>query len=53
LSANLIEYRIGLVKRIGVEQVEFLERKDHQPLKLTVDEIKEKIRIYKDKIKSL
>jgi hypothetical protein len=51
LSANLIEYRIGLVKRIGVEQVEFLERKDHEPLKLTVDEIKEKIRIYKDKIK--
>jgi hypothetical protein len=51
LSANLIEYRIGLVKRIGVEQVEFLERKDHAPLKLTVDEIKEQIKVYKDKIK--
>jgi hypothetical protein len=51
LSANLIEYRIGLVKRIGVEQVEFLERKDHAPLKLTVDEIKEQIKVYKEKIK--
>jgi Bacteriophage Lambda NinG protein len=51
LSANLIEYRIGLVKRIGVEQVEFLERKDHAPLKLTVDEIKEQIKVYRDKIK--
>ncbi len=51
LSANLIEYRIGLVKRIGVEQVEFLERKDHAPLKLMVDEIKEQIKAYKEKIK--
>ena len=51
LSANLIEYRIGLVKRIGVEQVEFLERKDHAPLKLSVDEIKEQIKVYRDKIK--
>ena len=51
LSANLIEYRIGLVKRIGVEQVEFLERKDHAPLKLTVDEIKEQIKVYREKIK--
>jgi hypothetical protein len=51
LSANLIEYRIGLVKRIGVEQVEFLERKDHAPLKITVEEIKEQIKVYRDKIK--
>ena len=51
LSANLIEYRIGLVKRIGVDKVEFLERKDHAPLKLTVDEIKEQIKAYKEKIK--
>ena len=51
LSANLIEYRIGLVKRIGVDKVEFLERKDHAPLKLTVDEIKEQIKVYKEKIK--
>ena len=51
LSANLIEYRIGLVKRIGIDKVEFLERKDHAPLKLTVDEIKEQIKVYRDKIK--
>jgi hypothetical protein len=40
-----------LVKRIGVEQVEFLELKDHAPLKLTVDEIKEQIKVYRDRIK--
>jgi hypothetical protein len=53
LSANLIEYRIGLVKRIGVDKVEFLERKDHAALKLTTDEIKANILIYKEKTKNL
>ena len=50
-SGNLINYRIALVERIGVERVEFLERKDHPPLKLTTDEIKELITIYKNKAK--
>lgn len=53
LSANLINYRIELVKRIGLENVEFLERKDHKELKLTVDEIKEMQQHYKNKIKNL
>ncbi|TEW24926.1 recombination protein NinG, partial [Histophilus somni] len=30
-SGNVIEYRINLVAKIGVERVEFLERKDHLP----------------------
>lgn len=53
LSGNLTDYRINLIKKIGIERVEFLERKDHQPLRLTVDEIKSLIAVYKNKIKEL
>lgn len=52
-SGNAIEYRIGLVERIGLERVEFLERKDHPPLKLTIEEIKELIKVYRAKCKEL
>lgn len=52
-SGNAIEYRIGLVERIGLERVEFLERKDHPPLKLTIGEIKELIKVYRAKCKEL
>lgn len=52
-SGNAIEYRIGLVERIGVERVEFLERKDHPPLKLTIDEIKDLIKVYRAKCREL
>lgn len=52
-SGNAIEYRIGLVERIGVERVEFLERKDHPPLKLTIEEIKDLIKVYRAKCKEL
>jgi hypothetical protein len=50
LSGNLINYRINLVQRIGADKVEWLEGR-HAPLKLTVDEIKEKIIYYRKKIK--
>jgi len=52
LSGNPIEYRIRLVKMIGVEKVEFLEQ-EHEPKKLTIDEIKELQLLYKTKIKML
>lgn len=52
-SGNAIEYRINLVKKIGIERVEYLERQDHPPLKLTIEEIKEQIKIYKAKCKEL
>lgn len=52
-SGNITEYRINLVRKIGVEQVEFLERKDHAPLKLDVDEIKGLIKVYRAKCKEL
>lgn len=53
LHGNIVNYRVGLIERIGIERVEFLEKKDHPPLKLTDDEIKEKIAFYKKKIKEL
>jgi len=51
LHSNAINYRIGLIKKIGVEKVEWLESK-HEPLKLSIEEIKELIKIYKLKIKN-
>jgi 5-methylcytosine-specific restriction endonuclease McrA len=52
LSGNLVPYRVELIKRIGLEKVEWLEGK-HEPLKLTIEEIKELIAEYKQKIKQL
>jgi hypothetical protein len=52
LHGNLIEYRKELIKRIGVDQVEWLE--GPQPSnKLMIPEIKTKIVEYKLKIKGL
>ncbi|WP_411155915.1 recombination protein NinG [Lonepinella koalarum] len=33
--------------------MEWLERKDHKPLKLSIDEIKDLIKVYKAKCKEL
>ena len=52
LHSNAIEYRIGLVKKIGVDRVENLE-KNHPPKKYSIPEIVEQKVIYKDKIKNL
>ncbi len=50
LSGNLVPYRVELIKRIGLDKVEWLEGK-HEPLKLTIEEIKNLIAEYKLKIK--
>ncbi len=39
MSGNIVEYRINLVKKIGVEAVEWLEG-PHEPAKLTIEDIK-------------
>jgi hypothetical protein len=52
LHGNLINYRINLIKKIGVKKVEKLEGY-HDPLKLSIVEIKDLIKLYKDKIKNL
>lgn len=52
LSGNIINYRINLIKKIGLEQVEWLEGK-HKPQKLTIDDIKAIKRKYQLAVKSL
>jgi len=48
LSGNITEYRINLVKKIGVEYVEWLEG-PHKPQRLMIEDIKEIIVHYKAK----
>jgi hypothetical protein len=52
LHGNLIDYRINLIKKIGIEKVEWLEGK-HEPKKYTIDELKGLKVMYKLKIKQL
>jgi hypothetical protein len=49
-SGNAIDYRINLVKKIGVERVEFLEGK-HEPKKYTIDDIIDIKSSYRQKIR--
>jgi len=48
---NLIEYGIRLPIRIGVDRFEALAEKRNEPLKITIPELKELIKIYKQKLK--
>lgn len=52
LSGNLINYRINLIKRIGLEAVEYLEG-PHEPQKYTIDQLKSIKETYKQKLKAL
>jgi len=52
LSGNLVPYRVELIKRIGLVEVERLEG-PQEPLKLTIPEIQELIKVYKQKCKEL
>lgn len=52
LHGNLIEYRKGLIKKIGIEKVEELENLNDSG-KLSIPEIREKINYYKKEIKKL
>ena len=49
---NIVEYRIRLVERIGQDKVEWLEG-NHEPLKLSINEIKELLTKYKRLCKGL
>ena len=51
-SGNIVEYRINLVKKIGVEQVEWLEG-SHEPKKYTIEQIKSIQTEYKNKLREL
>lgn len=50
---NITEYTPNLIKKIGLERFNKLVEEKNKPLKLTTQEIKELIEIYKQKIKSV
>ena len=52
LSGNITEYRKGLIKKIGLKNVEWLEG-PHQAQNLTIDDIKEIKEYYKEQLKQL
>ena len=51
-AGRAVDYRIGLIKRIGLEQVEYLEA-DQTPKKWTADQLKEKRDQYRIKSSEL
>lgn len=52
LAGNAVDYRIGLIARIGIEQVEALEA-DNESRKYTVDDLKQITATYRAKLKKL
>ncbi len=52
LSGNAAAYRISLIRRIGLESVEYLEG-PHEPKKYTIDELERLRAEYRAKLKSL
>ena len=53
LGGNLINYRIGLIERIGEKRVDELEARRNVKVKYSIPDIKELIELYKSKIKEL
>jgi len=51
-GGNAIEYRLGLLERIGAERVDYLER-EHPPAKYTIDDAKRIKAEYAAKLKNL
>jgi hypothetical protein len=51
LSGNLIPYRENLIKKIGVQEFEDLSKIANETRKFNIQEVKELINIYKNKIK--
>ena len=49
---NIVDYRINLSKKIGVDKLEWLEG-NHEPKKYSIDELKEIKQYYKNKLKEL
>ncbi len=52
-SGSLIEYRKGLIERIGIERLEALEQRAMKTKKWTIPELKELITLYKQKLKEI
>jgi hypothetical protein len=52
LSGNLLNYQIGIEKRIGAEKLIELQGRAHLEKRWSVNELKEIIKTYKNKIKN-
>lgn len=52
LSGNAVEYRIRLVKRIGADQVDWLEG-PHKPQRLTIEDLQAIKALYRQKLRDL
>ncbi len=52
LSGNLVDYRINLINKIGLENVRWLEG-PHEAKKYTIEDLKELQQFYKLKIKEI
>ena len=53
LSGNLHEYRKNIVQRIGLCELQRLDQDAQRTAKYSVDELKELIKVYKEKIKAI
>jgi len=53
LSGNLLNYQIGIQKRIGAQKLLELQERAHVTKKWSVDELKEIIQTYKTKMRGL
>jgi hypothetical protein len=53
LSGNLLNYQIGIQKRIGAQKLLELQERAHLTKKWTIDELKEIIKTYKTKVRQL
>jgi len=52
LSGNLVNYRINLINKVGLEKVQWLEG-PHKAQNYTIEDLKELQQVYKRKIKEL
>jgi hypothetical protein len=53
LSGNLLQYQIGIQKKIGAQKLLELQERAHVTKKWTIDELKEIIQTYKKKVNEL
>ena len=53
LSGNLLNYQIGIEKRIGAEKLIELQARAHITKKWTIEELKDLIKTYKTKVRAL
>ncbi len=53
LSGNLLNYREGLISKIGESRLEALKTRSNEVRRFTIEELKELNELYKQKIKSI